>query len=182
MWQCATCQINARKCTNARLSLWGDVDEFFKCVHMDVAYFQNTKLLVLMDTLSRWVDVHILKDLLSAVTIQALRRVFKYIGLPRTLVSDNGTNFASDEFKCFLQSNYIKHVHTPPGHHQSNGLAECKIHELKFWLDKHANKGELNVQLIAFCLHFNTTTAANNAVPADLIFDKTLLNSKHFSS
>ena len=102
-----------------------------------------------------------------------MRRAFKYVGLPRTIVSDNGTNFVSDEFECFLQSNYVKHVRTPPGHHQSNGLAERKIQELKLWLDKQANPGELDVQLIVFCLHLNTTPAANDAVPAAFVFFKT---------
>ena len=65
----ATCQINAQKRSNARLSSWGDTEEFLERVHVDVAFFHNTKLLVFVDAFSRWVDVHVLKDLSSAVVI-----------------------------------------------------------------------------------------------------------------
>ena len=76
-----------------------------------------------MDAFSRWVDAHLLNNLSARAAIQTLWKTFKYVRLPRTLVSDNGTNFVSEEFeKKFLHGNFIKHVRTPPGHHQYNGI------------------------------------------------------------
>ena len=60
----------------------------------------------------------------STATIQMLQTMFAHYGLPRTLVSDSGTCFTSQEFEDFLKVNGIQHIKTAPYHPQSNGLAE----------------------------------------------------------
>ena len=54
-----------------------------------------------------------------------------YVGLPKTLVTDNDTNFSSAEFGEFLINNYIYHVFIRPRHHASNGAAESEVQDLK---------------------------------------------------
>ena len=119
-------------------------------------------------------DAHLLNNSSARAAIQTLRKIFKYVGLPCTLVSDNGTNFVSEEFEKFLHGNFIKHVRTPPGHHQSNGLVERKMQELKFWLNKQDCAYDIDYQLTAFCLHTNSTPAANGSIPADFVFIKSI--------
>ena len=48
----------------------------------------------------------------STNTITALRHIFSYFGLPEHLVTDNGTQFTSDEFQKFLRENDILHTLT----------------------------------------------------------------------
>jgi transposase InsO family protein len=107
-----------------------------------------------------------------------LRQTFKYVGLPSVLVTDNGTNFASDEFSKFTTDNYIQHVFTPPGHHASNGQAERVVQEFKLHLCKFPlmsnSVEELDRATISFCLHHNTTPSANGAVPNSFVFIKSL--------
>lgn len=38
----------------------------------------------------------------SRATVNVLRDIFSRLGLPKTLVSDNGPQFVADEFKAFL--------------------------------------------------------------------------------
>ena len=52
------------------------------------------------------------------------------------LVSDNATNFTSEEFGIFMKKNGIRHVRTPPYLPASNGLAERAIQTLKDSLRK----------------------------------------------
>ena len=58
--------------------------------------------LVVIDAHSKWMDVHIMHRTTSAATIMKLREIFATYGLPETIVSDNGPNFTSTEFKNFL--------------------------------------------------------------------------------
>ena len=60
----------------------------------------------------------------EAVTIWKLREIFVQPGLPDMLVSDNGANFASEEFANFLRSSGIIHMKTDPHHLSSIELAE----------------------------------------------------------
>ena len=169
--RCVTCQVNARKRTNANLRSWEDATSFLERVHIDVAHFAEKRYLVFVDAYSKWVDIQPLSSLSSQSAIHALRQTFKYVGLPRCIVSDNGTNFSSIEFDKFLEDNYIRHIRTPPGHHQSNGQAEVVIQNFKFALQKSTDKERT---VIAFCLHHNTTPNSRGSVPNSFIFQQHL--------
>jgi len=173
--RCTTCQIHARKRTNANLSSWDEATNFLERLHIDVAYFKGHKMLVLVDAYSKWVDVHQVRTTTAAATIAALRQTFKYVGLPQAIVTDNGTNFSSADFAKFLERNFIRHIRTPPGHHQSNGQVERVIQELKFALRKVNGVDSDNLQkaIASFCLSFNTGPACNGAVPGAMVFLKT---------
>ena len=67
----------------------------------------------------------------STDTITALRHIFSYFGLREHLVTDNGTQFTSDEFQKFLRKNDILHTLTALGHPATNGLAERYVGEFK---------------------------------------------------
>merc|ERR1712055_973683 len=58
-------------------------------------------------------------------------------GFPATLVSDNGTNFASHEFASHMKTWGIKHLFSPPYHPASNGLAEKAVQIVKDKLKKN---------------------------------------------
>ena len=173
---CHTCQINARKRTRFHLSSWEETRYFLERVHIDVAHWKDYRLMVLVDSYSKWIDIQLLKDLTTATSIQALRRTIKYVGLPSVIVSDNGLNFASEEFRKFCFENFIQHTFTPPGHHASNGQVERVIQDLKFYLSKCStdNGADLEKLVINFCLSRNTTPAVNGSVPADFVFQKSL--------
>ena len=60
-------------------------------------------------------------------TIAELRRVFPIHGLPEQIVSDNGTQFASNLFQQFLKENGIKHVCSAPHYLSTNGETESFV-------------------------------------------------------
>ncbi|PAA64507.1 hypothetical protein BOX15_Mlig000968g3 [Macrostomum lignano] len=173
--RCVQCQLHARKRSNANLSSWPETKSFFERVHVDIATFKGQRFLVLIDAFSKWVDVQSVPSMKASIVISALRKTFKYTGLPKNLVSDNGGTFVAEDFVTFLRENYIDHTLTPPGHHQSNGQVERVIEELKFYLRKlnaGANLSELERHLAGFCLFQNTTPHCNGSIPALLVFQQ----------
>ena len=90
---------------------------------------------MVVDAYSRWLEVKGMKGTTNGKTIEKLRIIFATHGFPQVIVSDNASNFASEEFKVFLKYNGIKYIFTPPYHPNSNGLAERAYkHSRGLWL------------------------------------------------
>ena len=70
-------------------------------------------LLVVMDYYTKWPEVCGLKTITSTKVINCLDAIFRRFGLPNELVSDNGKQFTSKEFKRFTKNNGIEHNRVP---------------------------------------------------------------------
>ena len=73
----------------------------------------------------------------STKTIEVLCHFFVSYGLPETIVSDNGPQFTSSEFKVFCKSYGINQILVPAYHPASNGAAERSVQILKKAFVKH---------------------------------------------
>ena len=78
----------------------------------------------MMDGYSRFPEVVIVKSTTAGTLIRFMVRFFSRLGFPEKLVSDNGSNFRSDEMKAYLKSCGITHRTVVPYSPQSNGLIE----------------------------------------------------------
>ena len=117
-----------------------------------------------------------MKNATSSTTIAALRNMFARFGIPDQIVSDNGSQFTSNEFEQFLNSNRIRHIKSAPYHPATNGLAERFVGTLKQAL-KSSKASEVNLQeklavfLMAYCNAPHSTTSAS---PASLLIGRQL--------
>ena len=68
--------------------------------------------------------------------VQQLRKTFATHGLPQTIVTDNGPQFVSEEFKQFCTSRHIQHTTIAVYHHRSNGEAKWLVETFKQSIDK----------------------------------------------
>ena len=57
-----------------------------------------------MDTYSDYIEVGHLEDLTSSTLINTMKQVFAINGVPVMLLSDNGTNYPSQDFKQFAKT------------------------------------------------------------------------------
>ena len=80
----------------------------------------NCYLLVTQDRFSKWVELHALRKATANAICWALKEVCLRHGCPRSVVSDNGRQFTSKEFKQLLKDLHIEHRNTPPYTPQCN--------------------------------------------------------------
>ena len=78
----------------------------------------------MIDYYSRFFEVAILGKTISAEVVKAIFPMFVRFGIPDSLRTDNGPQFASDEFEKFLTTNGIEHRTTTPLWPQANGEVE----------------------------------------------------------
>jgi hypothetical protein len=87
-------------------------------------YANGDYLLLLINYYSRFPEMEIIRSITSSTIINKLRKIFSVHGFCSELVTDNGSNFVSDEFKYYLAENGIKHTRASPYWARANGLVE----------------------------------------------------------
>jgi transposase InsO family protein len=50
---------------------------------------------------------------------------------PRTLRTDQGTEYLNKEMTALLEANYVRHVFAAINEHYSNGVAEHAVHTIR---------------------------------------------------
>jgi transposase InsO family protein len=106
-------------------------DRPFQRIAIDLCEYRNTHFLVSVDYYSRYLDICRLPNLTSRSVIMKMQKMFAQHGVPETVVSDNGTQFTSAEFKVFSKEWNFCHVTTSPHNPQANGAAERAVHTAK---------------------------------------------------
>lgn len=109
-------------------------------VSSSVSAFRHYLLVV--DAYSRWPCVVLLRSITSAAVISKMSRFFCDFGRPEELESDNGTQFASAEFREFCQGVGVKQGTSSPEYAQSNGLVKHHVQTVKKTLLKMFAEGE----------------------------------------
>ena len=67
-------------------------------------------MLTCIDTASRWPEAIPIRSTTSKTVIRCLTEIFSRCGFPEKLTSDNGSQFASKQFKTWLRDKSIAHV------------------------------------------------------------------------
>ena len=130
--------------------------------------------MVLVDVRSKWIEAHPMSAITATSTIELLRSIFAQFGIPESLVSDNGPQFTSEEFRQFCRRNGIHQVLVALYHPSSNGLAERAVQTLKQSLRKVSEgtlKGRLSRVLFNYRITPQSTTSRS---PAELLFGRQL--------
>lgn len=81
-------------------------------------------LFVVVDYYSRYVEVEIMRNTTTDRIIKSLHKMFQTHGLPIQIVTDNGPQFISAEFKDFMEQLDIEHRRVTPLWPQANGEVE----------------------------------------------------------
>ncbi len=122
---CGRCQSTRSAPVVAQLHPWEWPSKPWCRLHIDFAGpFMGKMFIVIVDAMSKWLDVQVMKSITASETIKTLKMLFSTHGIPQKIVSDNGPTFTSDEFKKFMHANGVRHITSAPYHPSTNGLAE----------------------------------------------------------
>ena len=93
-------------------------------------------------------------------TIGSLRKIFFRFGILQQIITDNRSQFTTDEFKTFCDQQGILHSQTPAYHPRSNGQAERFVHSFKRGFKKGMEEpgAQLDVVVDAFLATYRNTS------------------------
>lgn len=145
----------------------------FSTVHIDLfgPLSSGVTILGIIDELSRWPELYVLESTQTKDVIQALNKTFGRFGNPDTLISDNGPQLASWEFKNYLAKEGIKQHLITPYYPQANSSIERFFRTLKKFVKVCTlNDRELSTQLDNFLMMYrNTPIRATGFTPAEMV-------------
>ena len=172
---CVSCSQSRDGPQMAPLHPWEYPRNPWQRLHVDFAGpFCARMWLIVVDARTKWPEVIPMETITTTKTVQALRTVFAHWGLPEQIVSDNGPQFTSEEFKQFCGLNGIRHVLVVPYHPRSNGEAERFVKTFKQAF--RSMKGEdLLKRLDQFLFSYrNTPHTTTGYSPAQLLLGRRL--------
>ena len=119
----------------------------------------------------KFFEISELPDTLATTVVSHTKNVFARFGIPKSVVSDNGPPFASQEYKLFSQQWDFIHHTSSPEYPQSNGFIERTIKTVKRSLKKAMAKNEDPALAL---LALRTTPGKDNTTPAQKLMGRTL--------
>ena len=139
----------------------------------DLYHIGNKDFLILVDYFSKYPIVAELGVLTSKAVVGAIKTTCSMFGAPKELISDNGPQYSSKEFKQFTNEWGIKHNPSSPVYPKSNGLAERTIQTVKKLIKKCTETGN---DISEALLHLRATPIdASTKSPAELMFGRQLV-------
>lgn len=153
-----------RKCysnpVRAQPKPWPATTRPMERIHVDFCGpVEGYNFLVMIDVHTKWLEVYKMKTITSQCTIEVLRKIFSALGIPSTMVTDNGPAFVSEEFKKYCSNQGIAHITSPAYHPASNGQAENAVRVFKKVYQKvsldRTNRNLSIDEKIAKILYFN---------------------------
>ena len=171
---CPKCLENRKAPPKAELHPWEWPSHPWHRIHVDYAGpVQGKHFLIVVDAFSKWVEIFPTSGPSTKDTIKCLRHLFCQLGLPVTIVSDNGTCFTSQEFQDFLSKNGIRHITSAVYKPSTNGLAERMVQTFKSTLA--SSKEHYSTLLDKFLFKYRITPHTTTGVsPAELLFRRKL--------
>lgn len=171
---CSTCQLSQNNHEKYLVS-WPKTENVFQRVHIDFFYRNGIPFLLIVDSKSKWIDIHCMSKGFSVYqTIDKIKLTWSIMGLPETIVSDNGPPFNSEVFLKFCRANGVNVLKSPPYHPQSNGSAERHVQIVKRALDKfliQKTQLSLSAQIADFLFSYrNTPSAVTGYSPNEMLF------------
>ena len=138
-------------------------------VAADLFTLNNREYMVIVDYYSQFIEVCTLTSTTSNAVINHMKAIFARHGTPCELMSDNGPQFASQEFKSFAKEWDFLHTTSSPHYPQSNGLAENAVKIVKNLIRKTQHSGQDIHRALQV---YRSSPLACGKSPAELLYNR----------
>lgn len=174
--ECNACQVYARRPAQKQGGKWPPANGAWERIHIDFAGpFYGKVWLIVVDAYTKWIEIASMDSTTTDRTTAVLSRIFERHGLPRTVVSDNGPQFRSEQFAEYLRERGITHITSAPYHPASNGEAERAVQSFKRGVRRvMASEGCAVLQAVREWLWgYRTSVHSTTGVtPAELLYGR----------
>ena len=137
----------------------------------DLFHWNNQDYVLIVDYYSRYVEFSRLEDLSSKSVINHTKSILARHGIPTQIMSDNGPQYTSEEYRRFVKDWGISHTTTSPHYPQANGMAEKFVQLVKRLLNKAKQDNQDPYMSILIHRNTNIDTLAS---PAQMLMGRRL--------
>ncbi|GBM62968.1 Transposon Tf2-8 polyprotein [Araneus ventricosus] len=131
-------------------------------------------ILTIIDHYSRYLEAYPLQNITSRTIINCLNKYFANFGLPKFLITDNATNFISNEMVEFFDRLNIQHRKSSIYYPMANGLLERAHRTMKESLASMCESTfQWSEKLLFFKLYYNNSIhSVTKFAPAEIFFGR----------
>ena len=141
--KCSACLVQRNKPPKEPMIIQPIPELPWSKVGMDLCEHEGNHYLIMVDYYSNFIEVAPLqRDTKSSTVIKHVKQNIARYGIMDTIISDNGPQFTSTEFKDFVGKYGIHHITSSPLHQQTNGLAERAVQTVKKLIKKCVETGD----------------------------------------
>ena len=134
--QCETCRLYETRQPKETLRSHPATDRPWEKISADLFTLNGKEYLVVCDYFSNFLEINYLENEKATTVIKKLKGHFARYGIPDSVVTDNGPQFSSDNFKKFAEEWDFTVYPSSPGHQQANRAAEAAVKTAKKLLCK----------------------------------------------
>nr|XP_049701809.1 uncharacterized protein LOC126055664 [Helicoverpa armigera] len=179
---CSQCQANKalRQTNRAPMQITTTSTKPFERLSMDLvgplpeAGLTRLKfILTMQDDFTKFSFAYPIANATSEDTCECLVHFISLFGIPRIILTDQGTNFTADMFKKTCEFLKIKQIWSSPYHPQTQGALERSHSTLKEYLKSYVNENHTDWHKYVYTamLAYNTSVhASTNFTPYELLF------------
>ena len=167
---CETCSKYESKQQKETLMSHEIAERPWEKIGTDLYTIDGNDYLIAVDYFSNFWEIDHLIDTKASTVIRKLKCHFDRQGVPEAVISDNGPQFACEQFTIFANQWGFEHRTASPRHQQTNGKAEAAVKQAKRLSRKaKETKGDLHLALLAMR---NTPTESMGTSPAQRLLGR----------
>ena len=106
----------------------------------DIFTIKGQNYLVTVDFFSQFFEIDFLPETTSGAVVTKMKYHFARHGIPDVVVSDNGSQYASQHFRSIPNKWGFSHETSSPGNSKANGAAEAAVKVAKNMMKCHDAK------------------------------------------